>query len=65
MVTNFERLTRMVKRILQGMCIMRQKNPNITNVMTLARGNITKYAPKIPAIAPDAPTAGIPLPASP
>ena len=53
------------KKNFAGMCIILQKNPNMTNVITLACGNITKYAPKIPAIAPDAPTAGIPLPVSP
>ena len=29
------------KKNFAGICIMRQKNPNITNVMTLARGIIT------------------------
>ena len=43
------------------MCIILQKKPNIMNVKILARGNITRYAPSIPEIAPDAPTAGIGL----
>ena len=47
------------------MCIILQKNPNIRNVRIFARGNITRYAPSIPEIAPDAPTAGTPLPGSP
>ena len=36
--------------------VMKKK---ITRVWTLAVGNITRYAPRIAAIAPDAPTFGI------
>src|SRR5438309_1672659 len=37
------------------------KNPNNNKVSTLALGNITRYAPSTPEIAPDAPIAGAEL----
>lgn len=41
-----------------GISTISQNRNKGTKVNTLALGNIRKYAPKIPAIAPEAPTAG-------
>jgi len=53
------------RKYIALMCIILQKKPSIMNVSTLAHGKIIRYAPKTPEIAPDAPTAGTPLPGSP
>ena len=44
-----------------GMRIICQKNPSMRNVRILTRGNMIRYAPSMPDMAPDAPTAGTEL----
>jgi hypothetical protein len=46
------------RNTIDGTSIIGRKKPMGIRASTLARGNMTKYAPRTPAIAPLAPTVG-------